>query len=92
MGETPRAQPVQAWAYASGCTAVEALRRAGRQPDRAAVVKALESVQRLALGVTQPLSFGPRQRHGQWESRIVRLDDSGAGLQTESAWRAPRQP
>lgn len=92
QGSPHRLPAIQAPAYAAGCAAVEALRRAGRDLDRERLVEALVAIQRFSTGVMPPLSFGPRQRHGVWHSRVLRVDAQGRGFEPESGWESPRQP
>lgn len=78
---------LQATAFAAGCLVAEGLRRAGRRLTHDSLRTALESVRDLATGVTMPLTFGPRQRHGVWGARLVRLE--GERLVADSPWLTP---
>lgn len=90
QGARPHAPAVQAPAYAAGCAAVEALRRAGRDLDREQLLQGLTAIQRLATGVMPPLSYGPRQRHGVWQSRVLRVGGNGQTFEAETGWESPK--
>jgi branched-chain amino acid transport system substrate-binding protein len=78
---------VQSTAYAGGCLAAEALRRAGRRLTHAALQQGLESVRDFRTGVTMPLTYGVRQRHGVWGARLVRIE--GESLVAVTPWTTP---
>lgn len=80
---------LQTTAFAAGCVAVEALRRAGRRVTHTSLREGLESVRDFSTGVTMPLTFGGRQRQGVWGARLVRLE--GDRLVAATPWLTPVQ-
>jgi ABC-type branched-subunit amino acid transport system substrate-binding protein/cytochrome c553 len=90
IGEAPALAPVQVPAYASACAAVEALRQAGRALDRESLVRGLQQVQRLETGVMAPIGYGPRQRSGIWDSRLVRVAPDGRNFVPAGERLSPR--
>jgi len=82
---------LQAQAWAGSCLAVEALRRAGRQPEAPGLRRALESIARFETGVLPPISFSPRQRHGVWGARMVIIDERGQGYEEVMPWKTPAE-
>lgn len=90
IGETPGPAAVQVPAYASACTAVEALRQAGRALERESLVRGLQQVQRLETGVMAPIGYGPRQRSGVWDSRLVRAAPDGRSYEAAGERWSPR--
>jgi hypothetical protein len=82
---------LQAQAWAGACLAVEALRRAGRQPEGGALRRAMETVSRYETGVLPPISFSARHRQGIWGARMVILDARGQGFEEVVPWNTPRE-
>lgn len=80
---------LQAQAWAGACVAVEALRRAGRQPEAQGLRRAMESIARFETGVLPPISFSARQRHGVWGARMVVIDERGQGFEEVLPWKTP---
>ncbi|HEX2255111.1 MAG TPA: ABC transporter substrate-binding protein [Afifellaceae bacterium] len=62
----------EAAAYATVSLLLEALRLAGRELSRDALIASVETLHRFRTGVVPPLSFGPNRRIGAAEPRIVR--------------------
>jgi hypothetical protein len=83
---------VQSLVYGASCATVEALRQAGRQLDRDRLVQALAGVHQLRTGVLPPLSWGHRQRHGLWYSRVLKIDAPAGRFAPDSGWISPREP
>jgi branched-chain amino acid transport system substrate-binding protein len=65
---------------------VEGLRRAGPSPTRGAFKAALESIDRLDLGIGAPLGFGPGRHQGLDEVYFTRL--AGEAWVPVDDWRA----
>jgi branched-chain amino acid transport system substrate-binding protein len=65
---------------------VEGLRRAGPNPTRSAFKAALESIDRLDLGIGAPLGFGPGRHQGLDEVYFTRL--AGEAWVPVDDWRA----
>lgn len=85
-GGLTRHRAAQASAAAAAAVLVEALRRAGRDLDREALVARLEGLQSFETGLLPPLSFGPGRRTGAAGAWVVRADPAG-GLQPVDGWR-----
>lgn len=83
---------VQSLAYGAACATVEALRLAGRQLDRDRLVQALTGIHQFRTGVLPPLSWGHRQRHGAWHSRVLKIEAPAGRLAPDSGWISPREP
>lgn len=88
IGARPQLPALQTLAYAAACATVESLRRAGRTLTRDGLQRGLESLRNFNPGVTPPISFGPRQRHGLWEARLVQ--PGAAGYEPAGPWRSPK--
>ncbi|HVT59230.1 MAG TPA: ABC transporter substrate-binding protein [Thermoanaerobaculia bacterium] len=65
---------------------VEGLRRAGDNPTRQSLKSALESIDKLDLGIGAPLSFGPNRHQGLNEVYFTRLE--GGRWVALTDWRA----
>ncbi len=90
IGARPQLPALQSQAYAAACATLEGLRRTGRTLSRDGLQRGLESLRNFQTGVLPPISFGPRQRHGVWEARLVR--PAPGGDQPLGTWRGPRVP
>jgi ABC-type branched-subunit amino acid transport system substrate-binding protein len=69
-----RSGPLQALAYAAARVLAEAIKDAGRQLSRPALVTSLERLQNFRTGVLFPVSFNANRRVGSTTSCIVRID------------------
>jgi ABC-type branched-subunit amino acid transport system substrate-binding protein len=69
-----RSGPLQAVAYGAAKVLVEAIKDAGRQLSRPALVSSLERLQNFRTGVLFPVSFNANRRVGSTTSCIVGID------------------
>lgn len=74
------ARNTQIAALASAKLLTEALRRAGREVTREAVVDTIESLYRFRTGLTPPLSFGPNRHTGTTGTFLLRVDRAAKAL------------
>jgi len=72
-------------ALASAKLLVEALRRAGRDVTREAVIETIESLYRFRTGLTPPLSFGPTRHAGTSGAFLLKVDREAKALR-EPRW------
>lgn len=80
-GLTPTARPAQLAALTAATILVEGLARSGRGVTRASFIDTLERLQEFQTGLTPAISFGPNQRVGVHDMRIVRVDLAAARLE-----------
>jgi ABC-type branched-subunit amino acid transport system substrate-binding protein len=72
-------------ALASAKLLVEALRRAGRDVTREALIETIESLYRFRTGLTPPLSFGPNRHAGTSGAFLLKVDREKKALR-EPVW------
>ena len=73
--------------YVNAKVIVEALRRAGPAPTRAALRQSLEGMRNVDLGIAAPLSFGP-ERHQGWTASTSPESRTAAGFRSRTGTRA----
>lgn len=77
----------QVAAYTAARVLVEGLERAGRNPDRAALMRALETLSGFRPGLTPALTFGPARRDGAAGAHVVEVDIANGTLDAAgSVW------
>lgn len=81
---------VQSLAHAAACLTVDGLKRAGRDPSRARLRQALETVRDFRTGVVGPLNFSRQNHLGTVGSAVVRISADGRRLETVREWRTPQ--
>ncbi|RZS58027.1 ABC transporter substrate-binding protein [Sphaerotilus mobilis] len=81
---------VQSLAHAAACLTIDGLKRAGRDPSRARLRVALESVRDFRTGVVGPLNYSRQSHLGTVGSAIVRISADGRRLETVREWRTPQ--
>ncbi|MGO9547219.1 MAG: ABC transporter substrate-binding protein [Rhodomicrobium sp.] len=74
-GEAPDATSLEY--YVAGRVLIEALKRAGPQPDTEKVVEAFEAMNSFDLGLGVPISFGRSEHQGLHKVWGTQLDESG---------------
>ncbi|HEY6141729.1 MAG TPA: ABC transporter substrate-binding protein, partial [Thermoanaerobaculia bacterium] len=72
-------------ALASAKILIEALRRAGHDVTREAVIETIESLYRFRTGLTPPLSFGPNRHAGTSGAFLLQIDREKKALR-EPQW------
>ena len=89
--DAPLSHPaVQSLAHAAACLTIDGLKRAGRDPSRARLRQALESVRDFRTGVVGPLNYSRQNHLGTVGSAVVRIAADGRRLETVREWRTPQ--
>jgi ABC-type branched-subunit amino acid transport system substrate-binding protein len=83
-----RHHALQASTAAAAALLLEGLRRAGRQLDREALVRALEGIQGLETGLLPALSYGPGRRIGALGGYVVEADPARRAFRPVEGWRS----
>lgn len=76
-------RPAQLATLTASTILIEALARAGRGVTRASLVDTLERFSDFQTGLTPPITYGPNQRVGLHDVRIVRVDHERGQLVRE---------
>ena len=88
--KSPQNNFTYVWGWINTMVLFEGLKRAGKDLSREGLVDALETLNNFETGgLRGPISFGPQNRHGGGDGRILKIDLKKQTFVPLTGWRKP---